>query len=84
MLTEVINYYKNNGSSVYMGMLDASKAFDRVNLLTLFKLFYLSLLMKIGEKQEMRIRWNKAVTDYFSISKGLKQGGMLSPVLFSL
>ena len=37
MVTEVIDYYQNNGSPVYMCMLDASKAFDRVNLLTLFK-----------------------------------------------
>ena len=31
MVTEVIDYYKNNGSPDYMCMLDASKAFDRVN-----------------------------------------------------
>ena len=57
MVTEVINYYRNNGGSVYMCMLDASKAFGRVNLLTLFKTLYsrgmfpiyLRLLMKIYE-----------------------------------
>ena len=37
MVIEVIDYYQNNGSPVYMCMLDASKAFDRVNLLTQFK-----------------------------------------------
>ena len=92
MVTEVINYYRNNSSSVYMCMLDASKAFDRVNLLTLFKILhsrgmcsiYLRLLMKIYEEQKMRIRWNNAVTDYFTISNGVKQGGVLSPILFSL
>ena len=36
MVTEVIDYYQNNGCPVYMCMLDASKAFDRVNLLTLY------------------------------------------------
>ena len=40
MVTEVIDYYQNNGSPIYMCMLDASKAFDRVNLLTLFKTLY--------------------------------------------
>ena len=35
MVNEVFNYYGNNGSSVYMDTLDASKAFDRVNVLTL-------------------------------------------------
>ena len=93
MVTEVIDYYKkNNGSSVYICKLDASKAFDRINLLTLFKTLYsrgmcpvyLRLLMKIYEEQQMRIRWNDSVSDYFTISNGVKQGGVLSPVLFSL
>ena len=78
VVTEVINYFKNNGSSVYMCIVEASKAFDRVNLLTLFKtlypigmcLIYLKILSKKG---------NNAVTDYF-----VKQGGVLYPVLFSM
>ena len=37
MVQETISYYINNGSHVVMCMLDASYAFDRVNLLTLFK-----------------------------------------------
>ena len=40
--------------------------------------------MKIYEEQNMRIRWNNTVTDYFTISNGVKQGGVLSPILFSL
>ena len=64
MVTEAIDYYKNIGSPVCMCMLDASKAFDRVNLLTLSKTLYsrgmcpiyLRLLMKIYEEQQMRIR----------------------------
>ena len=86
----MINYYINNVSSVYMCMLDASKALNRVNLLTLFKTLYsrgmgpiyLRVLMKIYEEQKMRIRWNNAVTDYFTISNSVKQGGILSPILF--
>ena len=81
MVTEVIDYYQNNGSPVYMCMLDASKTFDRVNLLTLFKTLYsmgmcpiyLRLLMKIYEEQQMRIRWNNSVSDYFTISNVLNR-----------
>ena len=73
-------------------MLDACKAFGRGNLLTLFKTLYsrgmcpiyLWILMKIYEEQNMRIRWNNAVTDYFTVSNGVKQGGVMSPILFSL
>ena len=36
-INETVNYYINNSGKVYVCTLDASKAFDRVNLLTLFK-----------------------------------------------
>ena len=92
MVTEVIDYYKNNGTPVYMCMLDASKAFDRVNLLTLFKTLYsrgmcpiyLRLLIKIHKEQQMLIRWKNSVSDYFTINNGVKQGSVLSPTLFSI
>ncbi len=37
MVQETISYYVNNGSNVYGLMLDASKAFDRVNYCKLFR-----------------------------------------------
>ena len=36
-LKEDIEYYKNRNTSVYVTMLDASKAFDRVNFWLLFQ-----------------------------------------------
>ena len=36
VICEVNNYYINNDSCIYICMLDASKAFDRVNHLNLF------------------------------------------------
>ena len=38
VLDEVINYYNNSKTDVYMMMLDASKAFDRVDHIKLFKI----------------------------------------------
>ena len=86
MVIKVIDYYENNGSYVYRCMLDASKAFDKVNLMYSRGLcpIYLRLLIKMFEEQNMRIRWNNTVTDYCTISNGVKQGGVLSSVLFSI
>ena len=64
IIKEVINYYVNQNSCVYMCMLDASKAFDRVNLLVLFnKLYakglspsYLRFLMVLYKEQNMGVR----------------------------
>ena len=38
VLKEAINYYVNNGSSVFCTLLDAAKAFDRVEYVIMFKL----------------------------------------------
>ena len=48
MVTEVIDYYGNNGSSIYMRMLDASKAFARQRLLTKF-----TTMMTAGKSKVM-------------------------------
>ena len=37
MVNETISYYVNNGSTVHVLLLDASKAFDRVNYCVLFE-----------------------------------------------
>ena len=75
-----------------MLILDESKAFDRVEYVQLFnnlrerKLcpIVLRLLMNMYLNQCLQVRWNSLVSDRFSISNGVKQGGGgLSPILFS-
>ena len=66
---ETVNYYINKSGKVYICTLDASKAFDSVNLLTLFKkLFernmcplFLRFLIHSYCNQKMRIKWNAAI-----------------------
>ena len=92
IVTETINYYINNESDVYMCCIDASKAFDRVNLVVLFNKLrkrnicplYLRFLMNNYCNQTMMVRWNDTLSEKFTVSNGVKQGGVLSPILFSL
>ena len=35
-------------------------------------------------RQSTRVIWNSYVSDYFSISNGVKQGGVISPIMFNL
>ena len=76
-----------------MLLLDASKAFDRVEYVKLFsdlrerKLcpIVLRLLMNMYVNQCLQLRWNSLVSDRFSIANGVKKGGGgLSPILFSI
>ena len=80
-----------NGS-VFTCFLDASKAFDRVNHSLLFdKLcvrgvpFYLiRLLVYWYEHQRMCVRWGGVYSSSFTVTNGVRQGGILSPYLFNV
>lgn len=92
VVNETIKYYLNGGSSVYAMLLDASQAFDRVEYTRLFRLLIKRKVCPILAraiatlyiKQKMRVRWIDYDSDIFSISNGVKQGGILSPALFSI
>ncbi len=92
VVTEVIQYYVNGGGRVYALLLDASKAFDRVNYIKLLRLLLRKgmcpliarLLAVMYSSQQVRVRGQSTVTAPFSTSNGVKQGGVLSPVLFAI
>ena len=81
-IKEIISYYNLNGSPVYKCMLDASKAFDKVNLLFIFNKLRLKwmcpLLLRfiihlyIG--QNIRVKWNDCISHVYGVSTGVKQG----------
>ena len=90
--TETINYYVNKNSNVYSCLLDASKAFDRVHYGKLFNILIdrnvpctiVRLLLDSYIRQELCINWDNYKSQYFTVSNGVKQGGVLSPILFTL
>jgi hypothetical protein len=90
-LKNVIQYYKEHRSPVFACFLDASKAFDRVNYWTLFSklikngapLLIVRLLCYWYSTQEMCVKWGSSTSDVFKISNGVRQGGVLSPKLYT-
>ena len=92
LIQEIVDYYSRNGSSVYLIMLDASRAFDRVQYTKLFRLLisrgrcpmYARLLANMYAHQYLRVKWNSVFSVMFDICNGVKQGGVLSPILFCL
>ena len=92
VLKETMAYYSKNQSSVFCTFLDASKAFDRVQYCKLFKMlikrnlpaFIIRVLINFYMCNFVRISWCGVVSDYFCAINGVKQGGVLSPVLFCL
>lgn len=89
---ETISYYLAKNSNVYMCMLDASKAFDRVYLPLLFEKmldrgicrYICRFLLKTYVNQKMCVCWDDCFSSYFDVRNGVKQGGVLSPLLFNI
>ena len=92
IVRETIDYYLNKKGTVYSLALDASKAFDRVNFCKLFEILLfrevnpllLRFLINMYTNQKLRVRFNTASSEFFTVSNGVKQGGVLSPTLFSV
>ena len=91
-LKAVIDHYITSSSPVYICFLDASKAFDRVNYWCLFKklynrnvpVVYIRFLIAWCCTQQFFVRWGNVLSVHFSASNGVRQGGILSPLLFNL
>ena len=92
ILKEVVNHYIDGNSNVYCCLLDASKAFDRVNFGKLFSTLLsrqmppqlLRLIVNNYVRQQARVAWSDYFSSYFDISNGVKQGGVLSAQLFTI
>ena len=92
IVQETIDYYSNRGGRVYCLALDASKAFDRVSFSQLFKCLVkrmmnpiiIRLLINLYTNQINRVRYNQSFSELFTVTNGVKQGGVLSPTLFSV
>ena len=93
MVNETIQYYtEKGGRAVYLLLLDASNAFDKVSYEKLFELLLarnvcpkiVKLLYYMYTHQKCHVRWNNKQSDPFSVSNGVKPGSVISPLLFSI
>ena len=93
MVNETIQYYYSNGAKpVYILLLDASKAFDKLSFYTLFNMLLdkkmcprtVRLLYYMYTNQICYVTWSTNGSETFNISNGVKQDGVISPLHFSI
>jgi hypothetical protein len=90
ILQQVAQYYNDRQTPCHVALLDASKAFDRVEYVRLFNLLLqrglcarvCKLLALLYTQQAMCVRWRRHTSEKFRVRNGVKQGGVLSPTLF--
>ena len=87
---ETISYFLRNGSEVFTCLMDMTKTFDMVKHSLLFKRLieveisttFIRLLLVIYTLQCANVRWNSAFSVTFSITNGVRQGAVLSGILY--
>ena len=88
----LIEKVRNSEEEAFIIFIDYSKAFDSVKhhhlFDTMLKMGFpahlVSLIAGLYENQKATVRWNGEHSEYFNISKGVRQGCILSPHLFSI
>ena len=92
ILKDVVNHYLSKGPDVYCCFIDASKAFDRIRHDLLFDILsersinplMLRALIDSYERQTVCTKWQNALSNNFLCKNGVRQGGILSPYLYSI
>ena len=91
-LRTVVNHYVADNSTINICALDISKAFDRVDHFALLQQLMdrniprmaIGVLLDWLQKSFVCVRWGRALSFWYRITAGVRQGGILSPVLFAI
>jgi len=89
---KVINYFNSRNSTVSIGAIDLKSAFDKINVFGLLNILHkrqinvriINVLENWFTKCYMCTRWGECRSEYLPLSSGVRQGGILSPLLFNL
>lgn len=92
VLHQVVSYFNDRGSNVYISSLDATKAFDRVNHFMLFStlikrglpLCFIRMIVNWYSKLFVQVKWESSISSRLLVLSGVRQGGILSPLLFNV
>ena len=90
LATETISYFTRNGSEVFTCLMDMSKAFDTVQHSCLFKKLLdqgmppiiVRFILVMYKNQQENVKWNNEFSRFFNIKNGVKQGAVLSAILY--
>ena len=91
LLRQTIHFFTSHGSDIFIASLDASRAFDRVNHFKLYSTLiksnvsseFVRIIINWYSKLCANVKWFNCFSDSFTIHSGVRQGGILSPLLFN-
>ena len=89
---ETVDHFLRNDGEVFSCMMDMTKAFDMVQHSLLFRKLldaklssiFIRLIMVMYYLQYANVRWNNLVSGVFPMRNGVKQGAVLSALLYCI
>ena len=89
-LNDILCYFNDQGSPVYVCSLDAEKCFDKIwhaglfyKLMSVIPVHHWLLLYRWYKCSYVKVKWQGCYSNQFHVSRGTKQGSVLSPILFN-
>ena len=91
-ITQMRENRKKKGKKLYLCFIDYQKAFDRVKHDKLTEVMKKAgipelerrLIINLYWQQHASVRWEREVTQNFKVERGVRQGCIISPLLFNL
>jgi len=89
---KIIHYFNSRKTTVNLGVVDLKKAFDKVNIygvlgVLLDKKLNFNIIKVLENwltKNNTIVKWNNATSKMVELKAGVRQGGILSPLLFNI
>jgi len=92
MFQQTVKYFTSRNSTMFITAVDASKAFDRLDHCKLINKLrdrnlpscFVRVISSWYSKLYSVVRWNSVYSSVYKVRAGVRQGGILSPILFNV